>query len=280
MNKPLQNNPSKDKPRALLVEDNQTNQLLGLKMLEKIGCVVSQAANGRLAVDALRDQPIDIIFMDCEMPVMNGFDATREIRSQFPALNDTPIIALTAHVTPENHKACLDAGMNDFLAKPITLANLKRILEKWIAGATIELPEAPTRCLPAGAPTKSADDSSKSTSFPIYDPLTIQNLREAGGMSLLKTLYNGFSREVPTILAEIREAYSEKQLDRIRRAAHRLRGSCLSFGAQKFAEHCRTIETHALLGDISNIEPAIKALDDIFAETIKEFSLLLSQSHA
>lgn len=114
--------------RVLLVEDNQINQRLATRMLNKLGCEVQVADNGLEAVERLRGAIFDLIFMDCQMPILDGMEATRTIRDLGCS---TPIIALTAHALSGDRDRCLAAGMNDFLTKPVYLDKLANAVEKW-----------------------------------------------------------------------------------------------------------------------------------------------------
>jgi PAS domain S-box-containing protein len=129
-------------PRILLVEDNDINALLARRMLEKVGCVASLCGNGREAVDAVRrviagsEQPYDLILMDVHMPVLDGLEATRSIKSLWGAVADgtatsPPIVALTANAFDDDRRRCLEAGMDDYLAKPFDREDLYRLLKRW-----------------------------------------------------------------------------------------------------------------------------------------------------
>jgi CheY-like chemotaxis protein len=117
--------------RVLLVEDNVINQKVGSRLLEKFGCRVDIAANGFEAVQMAGQLPYDLIFMDCQMPEMDGFQACRQIRMLGGALRKVGIVALTAAATPEDRRKCLDSGMNEYLTKPVTLEMLHDTLERW-----------------------------------------------------------------------------------------------------------------------------------------------------
>ncbi len=118
--------------RALVVEDMKINQLLVVRILEKHGCVVSSAENGRIAVDMVQRQPFDIIFMDCQMPEMDGFEATHLIRTlEEPKGAHTIIVAVTADAMVGDREKCLKAGMDDYLNKPIKQEQITQMLEKW-----------------------------------------------------------------------------------------------------------------------------------------------------
>ena len=115
----------------LLVEDNPINQMVASKMLEKLGLDIILAGNGQEAIDMLETEHIDAVLMDCQMPVLDGFAATRQIREQgrFVAL---PIIAMTANVMEGDRDKCIDAGMNDYIGKPVVAADLRKTLERWL----------------------------------------------------------------------------------------------------------------------------------------------------
>ncbi len=119
--------------RVLLVEDNLINQKVGLRLLEKLKCTVDLAANGFEAVQMTGQLPYDIVFMDCQMPEMDGFQAARQIRSLGGALKRVPIVALTAAATSEDRERCLQSGMNDYLTKPVGVDSLALALERWAA---------------------------------------------------------------------------------------------------------------------------------------------------
>jgi CheY-like chemotaxis protein len=142
--------------RVLLVEDNLVNQLLARKLLERLGYGVVIAGNGREALAALKGAPYDLVLMDCQMPIMDGFEATKCIRNPLMGALDPeiPIIAMTANATHSDRDACLAVGMNDYLAKPVNTPELKRCLERNLA----------LRAPSAGAPREFArSDTRRST---------------------------------------------------------------------------------------------------------------------
>jgi PAS domain S-box-containing protein len=118
----------------LLVEDNSINQMIAKLLLEKMGCNVQIVENGREACAAFEAQAYDLVLMDCQMPEMDGFEATRRIRATEPALEHTPIVALTAGVLREDRDKCFAAGMDDFLSKPIARFELEAALKRWLLG--------------------------------------------------------------------------------------------------------------------------------------------------
>ncbi len=121
--------------RVLIAEDNAINQRVALRMLEKIGVAADVVENGRLAVDAVRSRRYALVFMDCQMPEMDGFAATRALREiEANGAARLPIIAMTAHAMQGDRERCLDAGMDDYMSKPISRAMLEKMLDKWLPG--------------------------------------------------------------------------------------------------------------------------------------------------
>jgi CheY-like chemotaxis protein len=122
--------------RILLAEDHPVNQRLAFKQLEYIGYSASLASNGQEAVDAVLRERFDLVLMDCYMPVMDGFAATRAVReAEKTSGNHVPIVAMTANSQPEDREACLAAGMDDYIAKPVVLGELKSVIERWMKDA-------------------------------------------------------------------------------------------------------------------------------------------------
>jgi two-component system, sensor histidine kinase and response regulator len=120
--------------RVLLAEDNSVNQLVAVRLLEKMGVRVDAVGNGSEALKALQERPYDLVLMDVSMPEMDGFEATRAIREEGSAVRnpDVPVVAMTAHALESDRARCLEAGMNDYLPKPINFEHLEKILVKWL----------------------------------------------------------------------------------------------------------------------------------------------------
>jgi CheY-like chemotaxis protein len=124
---------------ALVVEDNDTNQRLLVLMLEHLGCAVKAVGNGQEALNVLSESSFDIVFLDVQMPEMDGFEAARRIREPASSVlnHKVPILAITAHVSLDYQQRCYEAGMNDFIAKPIRMNDLTKAVSKWSPQAAV-----------------------------------------------------------------------------------------------------------------------------------------------
>ncbi len=127
--------PRRRPERLLLAEDNQVNALLAIRQFERLGFDITVVGDGRQAVEALRQQPFDLVFMDCHMPGMDGFEATRAIRADEQHGKHTPIVAMTANAQAEDREQCLTAGMDDYISKPVSLAELDTLLDRMLRRA-------------------------------------------------------------------------------------------------------------------------------------------------
>ena len=220
--------------RVLVAEDNRTNQMVAAGMLAMNGCECEFAANGREAVDAARHKSFDLILMDCSMPEMDGYEATAHIRNfEEPLGRRTPIVAMTANTQQGDAEKCLAAGMDDYLAKPITLVELRQKLERWLAKSTevghVALPEM------------SAGDAEGSP----LDEMVFDKLREILGPALLQTV-TPFLEDTPVYLSQMENGLAAGDADMLRATAHSIKGSAGNLGATMLAHLAKEAEEHAI----------------------------------
>ncbi len=244
--------------RLLLVEDNQTNQQVAISTLAQMGYRIESVANGREAITALQEAEYDLIFMDCHMPEMDGFEATAEIRRHEPATRRTPIIAMTASALPEDRARCLAVGMDDYLTKPLHREQLRTVLERWLH----EDSRTPQQVL-IEPPVSDSSDAP-------LEPGALRELRQLGGtnQSFIGELIDLFLRESVERLARMREAALKEDINALQHVAHTQRGACLSFGARRMAQLCAGLESGS---DSSNIELAPAEVRDLLALIEREF---------
>jgi two-component system sensor histidine kinase/response regulator len=238
--------------RVLLVEDNRVNQLVARGLLVKMGAQVDLARNGWEAIQALDRQDFDVIFMDLQMPEMDGYEATNEIRRRRDKSRSTPIVAMTAHAMHEDRERCLAAGMDDYLSKPVTFEALKAVLGRWhgmqstSAGLASDGP---------GREQGAAD---------IFDNEAA--LAHAGGdTELLLDLIGIFQAESVKVLDEIRDALAAGDSTVVERTAHRLKGSLSTLAAQAAREAATRLETMGRAGDLTEAGPAFAELEQQMA---------------
>ncbi len=230
---------------VLLVEDNLINQQVAKAMLVKLGCQVTLASNGAEAVATVCKQAFDLVLMDCQMPVMDGYEATAAIR-QLPNGQGAriPIVALTANALSGDEQKCRAAGMNDFVAKPCTMAALKAALQRWVP-ATAQTPSA---SIPA---ERAAPRSTKLAVAPAIDETALQALRaldESGGMNLVNSLLRLFLESAPAQLEQIESAARRGDIKTLGRIAHVLKSSCANIGARILSDQYRELEGLARTG--------------------------------
>jgi signal transduction histidine kinase/DNA-binding response OmpR family regulator len=235
-----ENEPVLDHLSVLLVEDNMVNRTLALEMLQRLGCDAMHAGNGVEALDALEKQDFDVVLMDCQMPVMDGFIATRKLREREDQKKKEPtrVVALTANALAGDREACLAAGMNDYLAKPFTLAQLRNIL----------LPSKVSR----SAANKVTLDSSAIEAVRQLDPDGKDRL-----LSRLIALYRDDSSQ---LLADIDNGLKNGDADAVARAAHTLKSSSANLGATNVAAIARQIEHSARNGELADMAGSVTKL--------------------
>jgi signal transduction histidine kinase/CheY-like chemotaxis protein/HPt (histidine-containing phosphotransfer) domain-containing protein len=253
---------------VLLVEDDPVNQLVAMAMLRKLGLSWRLAKNGAQAVDRVRRFAFDLVLMDCQMPVMDGFEAVAIIRQLPQCGAHLPIIALTANTMQGDEQKCLDAGMDAFLAKPYTLATLRATLAQWLGPAPLlesvtSHPPA-TRNLPGGA-----------TELPSINLAVIETLRQldaSGSMALTRELFAAFLESADLGIARLQTAIATGNSQALGQAAHALKSSTANVGAQVLSACYRDLEK---LGREDSIDEA-RAM---FGRVRREHDRAVSQIH-
>jgi signal transduction histidine kinase/DNA-binding response OmpR family regulator len=215
---------------VLLVEDNPINQGVAKAMLAKLGLACQTADHGAEALIKVREQAFDLVLMDCQMPVMDGYQATAAIRALPDARTAAlPIIALTANAMPGDEQVCLDAGMDAFLAKPYSLSALHAALARWLPGEAAAAPP-PLPAADAGAA--------------VVNLRTIEALRELddGRMELVSQLVSGFLASAEAEFERVARAATADDMAALRDAAHALKSSAANLGAERLAGCYRLLE--------------------------------------
>lgn len=244
--------------RVLLVDDMQVNRIVGTEMLRSLGLDVEVVDNGPMAIELLAREHFDAVLMDCQMPGMDGFEATRIIRrrEQEAKSSRMPIIALTAGAMKGDRERCLAAGMDDYLAKPQNIAGLREVLSGWLRRERHAGPDVVAR-EPAA---RTAEPPASGTAL---DRTEVEKKLQLMG-SGFEFLVESFTTELNELLEQLERAAEANDPDGIAFAAHTLKGSSAVVGALRLSAYCRELEHQARAGELS--EPA-RTVRNIVAES-------------
>ncbi|MCB1915366.1 MAG: response regulator [Rhodocyclaceae bacterium] len=223
--------------RVLLAEDNEFNQQVAAEMLEQAGVVVFLARNGREALELLQRETMDCVLMDVQMPQMDGYEATRAIRA-IGRLEGLCVIAMTANASNEDRQACLDAGMDDFLTKPIRPEQLYRMLGRWI-GMTVGTHDPATQSVEFGRKPDTGDGE--------VDPRAFERLGQ-GDPQKTKRFADAFLKSVGEAIEECDRGLAEADLGLLREVGHRIKSTARWVEAESLAQSCEALERSCASG--------------------------------
>jgi two-component system, sensor histidine kinase and response regulator len=250
--------------RVLLVEDNAVNRRVAEHQLRKLGCAVSIACNGVEGVAAVLAGGFDLVLMDCQMPLLDGFDATRQIRQH--EAGDTrrlPVIALTANALAGDREACLAAGMDDYLSKPLDPAALAACIGRWaprLPGTAPGAGDSEATSVPApAAPLR--DDAE-----PTIDLAALRELTD-GDADFERELLDVFVSSGDTALAALIAALGDADLPSVRRHAHTLKGASANLRARPLAARAQALEAAAAAGDLGRCRETFGELERDYRRT-------------
>jgi len=246
---------------VLLVEDNPINQEVSVEMLNDMDLMVDVACNGAEAIEMLAKNDYALILMDCEMPIMDGFDATEKIReSEFrQKLQPTPIVALTAHAVQGAREKCLASGMDDYLSKPFNFEDLQFILSKWLSidsDTDVDTTEQQYRSDDApGTPTavEQVSDRTEYTSVHSLDSHALDLLRATKThpkKNLVVKVVDMFLEQSPPMLEKMQRAATDNNLEELDILAHTFKTSSMTVGAVTLANTCKEIELQCGEGEL------------------------------
>jgi len=259
--------------RVLLVEDNPVNQDVGQAMLLGLACRVVPAFNGREALEILSKEQFDIVLMDCQMPEMDGYEATRLIRIQERAVFDATegtesphlhIIALTAHALEGDRELCRAAGMDDYLAKPYKMDQLENVLSRWIDTGTQGTEPAAAPVSREETTEQPASSATKQCTIDLSYLQNIRDLQEQSGVNLIGTVITTYLNDSPRIITDLHEAVAAADPDSLKRHAHFFKSSSATLGATKLAELCNEMESMAREGHVKGAEILLVCVEQEF----------------
>ena len=270
------------KARILLAEDNLTNQQVAIGILGKLGFRVDAVTHGQEVLEVLDRESYDLILMDVQMPVMDGMEATRLIRDReakaaVPGSSVTgfagrsnpvrpiPIVAMTAHALPRDRYKCVEAGMNDYLSKPVDPRDLEAVLVRWIVPTPTEgVPATPGIGLPASAGPAGIDAGLKeSTPPPVFDRAAFLS-RAMGDETLVQAILDSFLEEMPAQLGQLREHVNRGELPSVSQLAHSIKGAAGSVGGEALRASASEMERCARADDIVAVRERMPGLGEDF----------------
>lgn len=252
--------PAKPK-RVLVADDNASNQELMSALLGRLGIEFHMVANGQQALEALANESFDLVFMDCQMPVMDGFTACARLRN-FPGLESSIVIGLSAYEPSEALHRAQAAGMNDYMSKPVTLNSLRGMLAKWGC-----VGESPIPSTPALSTSNRA----------VLNPESVELLRSlmVDGVTLFERQVSGFLVELPRGIVFMRDSVSKTNLVEAAEEAHRLKTLCGIIGAERMVDLCDRIQNAPKTGTPT---PLVRAdIDELETEFERVRSVLGGQ---
>ena len=285
--------------RVLLVEDHPVNQQVATKLLGRLGLEVVQANHGSEALDLLGKGVFDLVLMDCQMPVMDGYAATRELRRREAITNSPrlPVIAMTAHAMAGDREKCLDSGMDDYLSKPLDRALLARTLKQWLPTTPVEeaIPVAPAPVAPnpgqvLRAAARAATAPSRITPPPpapsftaaaaaaavsaeeLLDDGVLRDLEDIMGDEL-KPLVAVFLGDSPKRIVQLEQSAVMKDITGLSQQAHALKSASANLGAKRMSALAKALELDARGGRVDNPVARVAELKAIYmatAEALRE----------
>jgi signal transduction histidine kinase/DNA-binding response OmpR family regulator len=261
---------TKNIARILVTEDVLTNQEIATEMIQMLGCEVEIANNGLEAVSRYLEGSFDLIFMDCQMPVMDGYEATQRIREleKENKFQPIPIIALTAGINDEDKARCKAAGMNRYLTKPFSIPELTEVLRDFL-GADIGT------AAPPGRPPAVAEQSHQ---LEIINRQAVENILEVErqtGRSILPTIFEGFTSQMEEKLEELDGDLISADPQALYKTAHAIKSMSANMGAEQVKIHSSNIETLGKSGTIDGVDSMIPQLKSSYLEFVKLFEIEL-----
>ena len=254
---------------VLAVEDNRVNQILVNEILQELGLSVAIAENGAQAVTMFKERSFDLVLMDCQMPVLDGFEATRQIRSheKQQGLTRTPIVALTAAAREDEYEQAIASGMDDFMTKPFNFDQLQHLI-----GSLLETKPATLEQQTPEEIEEQADN--------IIDVETLDKIRAINpdrGDALIKKLVDAFNQQLPEALDNLRLTMASQRYDDLRKAAHALKSMAVNIGATELAEHATELEMRAKQQGTPLSEREFSGLESTAAQTQERLKHYLRQ---
>lgn len=263
---------------VLLVEDNPVNQDVAVAMLTKLGLKSEIADNGKLALELLSRNNYDMILMDCQMPVMDGFEATALIRRNGGDAMELPIIAMTANVTESDRSRCLQVGMDDFLPKPYTIDQLHQIVMRWLPNAKAQLTAIvePPAVVPQTAELSSQPNAQPALNLTRLD--LIRSLDQSKEGKLVHKILKTYAESADGYLRQLQHAILNDDADSLYRCAHTLKSSSANIGAEDLSDLLKQLEAYGKAKKLADARSLLGNLQLCYQQVMLEVHKIIEQS--
>jgi two-component system, sensor histidine kinase len=268
------------KAKLLVAEDYPANQLVVQRFLEDLGCQVHLVNNGFEAVKALKKQHFDLVFMDCQMPFMDGYQATEEIRLNeltWDLGKHIPIIALTAHALAEDETKCKEAGMDEWVTKPFTRQDLSKTLQKWL----------PKELIISDQPALKTDIGTLAKAINVVEDTTAINMEfftrqfkmdNVEDLAFITSLTKAFQQNAAQTLSNLQLSIENEDAEQIHKMAHGLKSLCTNVGSGKLTELCIKMEQAGKNNDLSNSQQLLESMKQEYLRALTELNALCAKA--
>jgi CheY-like chemotaxis protein/HPt (histidine-containing phosphotransfer) domain-containing protein len=273
--------------RVLLVEDNATNQIIAAMMLRSLGCEVDITGDGWQAIQRIDKFDYDIVFMDCEMPEMDGFEATTAIRRRSDSKSQLPVIAVTAQAMQGDKERCLLAGMNDYISKPVKREDFVSALRGWLLkkdqheAGRVEETKNGSRASAGSLHSVSSQSASSSisTSSALSSEVveSLRALAQATEPALFNQMFASFLSDSAERISILRSAANATDAERLQVTAHAMKGASANVGATHMAEIARQLESLGRASSVTGAIALIEAMESEFGRAKNEINAIMAQ---
>jgi len=269
--------------QILVVDDNRTNQMVARGMLEKLGLKIDVVENGQEALTALGEVDYDLVFMDCQMPVMDGFAATRQIRDPSSIVKNhaVAVVAMTANAMQGDRERCLDAGMDDYITKPVDPDKLRLTLERWLPSrsnppqAELKSEDVPQSSIPDVSSGDSALEEVSELPNPTFDAADL-NSRLMNDKELIRAVIEAILGEMPGYIEQFQKIVAEQDVKQATGQAHKIKGAAANIGGKALSAQALKMEQAGKDGDMAVVEQQLPELERCSAELMKVLQEVLS----
>jgi two-component system, sensor histidine kinase len=267
------------KTRLLVAEDYPTNQMVVQRFLEDLGCTVELVNNGFEAVKAIKKAKYDLIFMDCQMPFMDGYQATQEIRQLEAARKSDehiPIIALTAHALTEDEAKCKDAGMDGWVTKPFTRQDLSKVLQKWLPQEQI-ITDQPALTTDLHTLVKASNVVEDTTAINVEFFTRQFRLDNVDDLAFITSLTKAFQQNAAQTLSALQQSIDNEDAEQVRKLGHGLKSLSTNVGSGRLTELCMQMEQAGKDKNLQDTQSLLESMKQEYLRVLTELNALCSK---